>query len=151
MRKKKSYNTLREGGKRKHAHLVVYRRHFGAVPEGYVVHHVDGNHKNNNINNLRCVTVAEHHLIHSNFKHLDGVWHKLCVDCKTLKKVDDFYQSKDTKRKDCFLGFVVAHICKDCERVKSKARMRLKRAIKKTAPAAEQPPMPSPSARMRLL
>lgn len=35
------------------------------VPPGCVIHHVDWNKANNNIENLVCVTVAEHEMIHN--------------------------------------------------------------------------------------
>jgi hypothetical protein len=36
----------------------------GIIPEKYVIHHIDGDWKNNDINNLRAVSVAEHMRIH---------------------------------------------------------------------------------------
>jgi hypothetical protein len=34
------------------------------IPKGYHIHHIDGNHNNNDINNLMCVSPEEHHNIH---------------------------------------------------------------------------------------
>jgi hypothetical protein len=34
------------------------------IPKGYHIHHIDGNHNNNDINNLVCVSPEEHHNIH---------------------------------------------------------------------------------------
>lgn len=34
----------------------IYRRTFGEIPKGWVIHHKDGNHNNNDINNLIAVT-----------------------------------------------------------------------------------------------
>lgn len=34
------------------------------IPKGYHIHHIDGNHYNNDINNLMCVSAEEHHNIH---------------------------------------------------------------------------------------
>jgi len=47
----------------------IYESHFGSIPideEGrsYDIHHIDGNHSNNNPDNLRAVTVQEHYDIH---------------------------------------------------------------------------------------
>lgn len=42
----------------------IYESHYGSIPKGYHVHHIDGNHKNNDIMNLQCVTALEHYNIH---------------------------------------------------------------------------------------
>lgn len=34
------------------------------IPKGYHIHHIDGNHSNNEISNLICVSPEEHHNIH---------------------------------------------------------------------------------------
>jgi hypothetical protein len=42
----------------------IYENRYGKIPSGYEIHHIDGNHKNNNIENLKCVSVEEHYRIH---------------------------------------------------------------------------------------
>ena len=47
----------------------IYESHFGPIPKdehgrSYEIHHIDGNHNNNDINNLKCVTCQEHYDIH---------------------------------------------------------------------------------------
>lgn len=47
----------------------IYENHFGPIPKDthgrtYEIHHIDGNHENNDPNNLRCVTIQEHYDIH---------------------------------------------------------------------------------------
>jgi hypothetical protein len=47
----------------------IYEQYHGPIPidtEGrtYDIHHIDGNHKNNNPNNLVAVSIQEHHDIH---------------------------------------------------------------------------------------
>jgi len=49
--------------------FVNYRKFWEAannttIPKGYHIHHIDGNHNNNDINNLVCVSAEEHHNIH---------------------------------------------------------------------------------------
>ena len=53
--------------------MTIYRKiwetHFGAIPKDkfgrtYEIHHIDGNHSNNDINNLKCVSIQEHYDIH---------------------------------------------------------------------------------------
>lgn len=53
-------------GARRRLHDVLWEHTHGvAVPPGHVIHHLDWNKDNNNINNLVCVTVEEHNLIHN--------------------------------------------------------------------------------------
>ena len=47
----------------------IYEAHYGTIPlddEGrtYEIHHIDGNHSNNDPNNLVAVTIQEHYDIH---------------------------------------------------------------------------------------
>lgn len=47
----------------------IYEQHFGAIPKdsdgrSYDIHHVDGNHSNNEPNNLKALTIQEHYDIH---------------------------------------------------------------------------------------
>jgi HNH endonuclease len=43
---------------------LIWEKHNGKIPDGYHIHHIDGNHSNNNIDNLRLVTHEEHFWIH---------------------------------------------------------------------------------------
>lgn len=47
----------------------IWEQHNGSVPKesdgrSYEIHHIDGNHSNNDISNLKCVTIQEHFDIH---------------------------------------------------------------------------------------
>lgn len=53
-------------GSRKRLHVAIWEtEHGGEVPPGCVVHHLDWNKSNNSIENLLCVTVEEHEMIHN--------------------------------------------------------------------------------------
>lgn len=55
-------------GKRERLHIVKYREEVlggKEVPPGYVIHHKDWNKTNNSVDNLVCITVREHELIHT--------------------------------------------------------------------------------------
>jgi len=48
---------------------AIYKKYFGEIPKdannrSYEVHHIDGNHENNDISNLKLVTIEEHYAIH---------------------------------------------------------------------------------------
>ena len=45
-------------------HRVVWAYYNGEIPNGYEVHHRDDNPANNTIENLQCLTKAEHNRIH---------------------------------------------------------------------------------------
>lgn len=50
-------------------HRKIYETHYGPIPlddEGrsYEIHHLDGNHNNNDPVNLKCVSIKEHYDIH---------------------------------------------------------------------------------------
>lgn len=51
-------------GKVVYLHRQVWESIFGKIPRGYVVHHIDGNTKNNNIENLKIMTQSEHLKLH---------------------------------------------------------------------------------------
>jgi hypothetical protein len=47
----------------------VYIKHYGSIPvdsngRKYEIHHIDGNHNNNDPSNLKAVTIQEHYDIH---------------------------------------------------------------------------------------
>lgn len=47
----------------------IYKDHYGSIPvdadgRTFEIHHIDGNHENNDINNLICVSLQEHYDIH---------------------------------------------------------------------------------------
>jgi hypothetical protein len=45
-------------------HRDVYKYHNGEIPEGYHVHHIDGDAGNNDMSNLRLISSEEHHRYH---------------------------------------------------------------------------------------
>lgn len=45
-------------------HVLVYECFKGPVPDGHVVHHIDGNKFNNNIDNLTTLSYKDHNILH---------------------------------------------------------------------------------------
>jgi hypothetical protein len=69
------------------AHHFVWESVNGAIPEGYEIHHIDGDKHNNDIENLKLLTRAEHQKIHSPyFGILNGIWVRICKYCRTIDK-----------------------------------------------------------------
>lgn len=44
----------------------IYESHYGKIPKGYHIHHIDGDPFNNHITNLICLSPEEHAEIHKN-------------------------------------------------------------------------------------
>ena len=47
----------------------IWKEKFGDIPKdsegrSFEIHHIDGNHNNNEIDNLKCVTIEEHYKLH---------------------------------------------------------------------------------------
>lgn len=42
----------------------VWEKEYGKIPKGYEIHHIDGDRSNNDISNLKCVSIDEHYNIH---------------------------------------------------------------------------------------
>lgn len=50
-------------------HRQIWEKNFGIIPKDengvtYEIHHIDGNNKNNELSNLKCVSLQEHFDIH---------------------------------------------------------------------------------------
>ena len=41
-------------------HRLVYESYYGKIPDGYDIHHIDGDTYNNDIDNLECLSHADH-------------------------------------------------------------------------------------------
>lgn len=55
--------------KSNHNYRKIYKQQYGLIPidetgRPYDIHHIDGNHNNNDISNLKAVTIQEHYDIH---------------------------------------------------------------------------------------
>lgn len=61
--------------KQSYIHRKIYEEHFGSVPKdaygrSFDIHHIDGNPSNNEITNLKAVSIEEHYNIH----YAQGDW-----------------------------------------------------------------------------
>lgn len=55
----KGYSRVRYNNELYLAHRVVWEIHFGKIPEGFYIDHLDGDRGNNRIENLRLVTMSQ--------------------------------------------------------------------------------------------
>lgn len=57
-------STENETKVRKRMHVYVWEYFYGSVPEGYHIHHIDGDKSNNAIQNLQLLSAKEHEKLH---------------------------------------------------------------------------------------
>jgi hypothetical protein len=61
--------TIRKGYltyKRKNCHRIIWEQDVGPIPDGYDIHHKDGNKFNNLLSNLECLSKSDHMALHAN-------------------------------------------------------------------------------------
>ena len=68
---------------REQEHRFIYRKLIGKIPDNFDIHHIDGNHYNNVVSNLECISHSEHSTYHDNEKwsregYRDNMSNKLC-------------------------------------------------------------------------
>ena len=52
-------------GRRERLHVYVWRRNNGGIPDGWHIHHKDGDKNHNDLENLVCINGAAHLSYHS--------------------------------------------------------------------------------------
>lgn len=55
-------------GKTRQEHRLVWEAAHGTIPDGYEIHHVDGNGHNNSLDNLVLLSRSEHAKLHAKLR-----------------------------------------------------------------------------------
>lgn len=58
-------SSVKEGNRNKMLHRLIFEDFYGEIPNGYIVHHKDGNKLNNCILNLQLMGFGEHTSFHN--------------------------------------------------------------------------------------
>lgn len=124
----KGYLRFRKhDGRLQMEHRIVWEEHYGKIPEGMQIHHIDGDKTNNDISNLQLLTPLEHSRIHDGCIFKNNTWYKPCKVCGEYKPAttDYWYFSR---------GWINGQTCKACyirkvvkEKQERKRRQRIER------------------------
>ena len=57
--------SKKEGYHHQKLHRLIWEKHNGPIPKNHVIHHIDGDKLNNDINNLQCMEFGEHSTYHN--------------------------------------------------------------------------------------
>lgn len=99
-------------------HRAVYRHHHGAIPDGFHVHHVDGDPLNNDLANLRAVDAREHADLHwtperratqraqaDRVRHLAAAWHS---------SPEGIEWHREHAARSILAAVATEHVCEQC-------------------------------------
>lgn len=112
------YRKITVNGKQVREHRYVVEQLLGRPLEPYeLIHHIDGNKQNNNLDNLQVCSQSEHMKIHATFRNET---HKECAKCHVIKPRWQF--KPENVKKGCNPDNFDPHysLCRDCQRLRER-------------------------------
>src|ERR1700746_2449098 len=76
-------------------HVLVWEHHHGPIPQGFTLHHKNGDKLDNMIENLELIDPLTHKRLHSGCELRNGVWWKPCRKCGGWYSVAAYYRRRD--------------------------------------------------------
>ncbi len=113
-------------GKNCQAHRLIWEEHYGKIPEGYVIHHINGNKHDNRIENLSCISIKEHNQIHSKDR---PIWNKGLSTETSAKWKNTLKKALSTRQKNYF---------EKCKKVKKLRKQMSARLVAQTVGLCER-------------
>jgi hypothetical protein len=100
-------------------HRLAWERVRGPIAPGLELHHINGDRRDNRIDNLLLVSSSEHRRIHNGWaKDADGRWLKPCRKCGRMLPLEQFFPN----------GRSFTSFCRPCDNTATRERMRNYRA-----------------------
>lgn len=93
------YKRKNKNGKNLQLHRLIWETYRGPIPKGYIVHHINGNKKDNRIENLSCISVKEHNKIHAKDR---PIWNKGLNKNSSKKWANTLSKAKVVRNKNYF-------------------------------------------------
>lgn len=75
-------------------HRIIWEQDIGPIPQGFHIHHKDGNKFNNLIQNLECISHAEHMRLHRLEQRND----LSCRMSKNSEKLHEWHRSEEGRK-----------------------------------------------------
>lgn len=104
------------------AHVYEWEKANGKIPDGFTIHHVNGDKQDNRLDNLRLVGYLEHKRLHEGCELRDGQWWKPCHNCGQLKPITTEHWYFDKR------GYPLYGRCKPCHIKRVVADKRARKA-----------------------
>lgn len=125
--------SKKEGNHNKLLHRLIFEDFYGYIPDGYHVHHKDGNKLNNCILNLQLISEKEHHSLHcSGYKHKLEDRKKIRlskIGKSSLQNTTGYYRVYKEKGKQYAQGFTYTY---EIDTSRIDGEKRIKKKIRRT-------------------